>query len=116
MHLHDQPAPQTDDIYCELILPGEMAVEVLAETDRLLAFRHTKPAAPFHAVIVPKEHIRSLLDLEDDALVAHVFRVVRDLVLIYGLEESAFRLVTNGGDYQESKHLHFHLLSPGRID
>jgi histidine triad (HIT) family protein len=107
-----QPELTTDDIYCELILSGRLAVEVLAETETVLAFRHTRPAAPFHAVVIPKRHIRALAELDDFSEVAAIFAVIRDIVDRFALEQTAYRIVGNGGAYQESKHLHFHLLSP----
>jgi histidine triad (HIT) family protein len=106
------PELTTDDIYCELILSGRLPVEVLAETEAVLAFRHTRPAAPFHAVVIPKRHIRSLTEVQDVAEVAAILAVIREVVDRFALEQTAFRVVTNGGAYQESKHLHFHILSP----
>jgi histidine triad (HIT) family protein len=107
-----EPTAKTDDFYCEFVLSGLVNVDVLAETDRVLAFRHTRPVAPFHAVLIPKVHVRNLLELEELSLVAEIFEMARELVRRFDLEATAFRIVTNGGAYQESKHLHFHLLSP----
>ena len=107
-----QPEIETDDFYCELVLSGRLRVEVLSDSARILAFRHTRPAAAFHAVVIPKAHIRTLLEVEDMSFVAEVFTVLRELVERFELERTAYRVVTNGGAYQESKHLHFHLLSP----
>jgi histidine triad (HIT) family protein len=108
----EAPELETDDFYCELVLSGHLAVDVLAETARVLAFRHTRPVAPFHAVLIPRFHVRTLLELDDMGVVAEVFAMARELVQRFELEATAFRIVTNGGAYQESKHLHFHLLSP----
>ncbi len=107
-----RPEPTTDDIYCELILSGRLPVDILVDTGTVLAFRHTKPIEPFHAVVIPRAHVRNLVELEDTAIVAEIFAVIRSLVVTHALEDTAFRVVTNGGEFQESKHLHFHVLSP----
>ena len=46
------------------ILRGELKTRILTETKQLLAFVDVKPRAPFHGLIIPKEHIRSVLELE----------------------------------------------------
>jgi len=85
-------------------------VKHLRETDNLLAFCHPKPAHTFHVVIVPKKEIRSFADLEPcDPFLADLVAATQSLVAKYHL--SAYRLIVNGGEYQEFPHLHFHLIS-----
>lgn len=98
------------DIYCDLIIPGKLDVEIIRETDRVLAFRHTKPHWAVHIVVIPKRHIDSLLELNQfamtaTALLGAVTDIAREVMDEYG----ASRIVTNLGDYQDSKHLHFHI-------
>ena len=82
----------------------------LRETDILLAFRHPKPSHPFHVILVPKKAILSLADLDPaDPFLAELVTTVQSLVAEYHL--TAYRLVVNGGDYQDFPHLHFHLIS-----
>ena len=82
----------------------------LRETDSLLAFKHPQPAHPFHVIILPKKDIRSFADLAPaDPFMADLVTVVQSLVAEYHLP--AYRLVVNGGEYQEFPHLHFHLIS-----
>jgi histidine triad (HIT) family protein len=82
----------------------------LCETDTLLAFHHPKPSHPFHVLIVPKKALCSLADLDPaDPFLADLVRTVRSLVTEYHL--SAYRLIVNGGEYQDFPHLHFHLIS-----
>ena len=89
--------------------------ERLRETDTLIAFEHPRLSHPVHILIVPKGRYRSILELPDNAtgFMGDLFRVVKSLVEEFGLEEGAYRLVMNGGSYQEVKHLHFHLFSEG---
>jgi histidine triad (HIT) family protein len=76
----------------------------------LLAFHHPKPSHPFHVVILPKKDIRSFADIDPaDPFIPDLVGSVQDLVAEYHLP--AYRLIVNGGDYQDFPHLHFHLIS-----
>ena len=100
------------DFYCDEVLSGKTAVDVVAETANVLAFRHTKPSYESHIVVVPKRHIASLVALEDAdndlllELLGVVKTVARQTVERYG----ACRVITNLGEYQDSKHLHWHVV------
>jgi hypothetical protein len=45
------------DFYCDEALSGRTPVEVVAETNEVLAFRHTRPFWPVHIVVIPKRHV-----------------------------------------------------------
>ena len=82
----------------------------LRETDSLLAFYHPRPAYPFHVIIAPKKDIRSFADLAPaDPFLADLIIAAQSLVAEFHLP--AYRLIVNGGEYQEFPHLHFHLVS-----
>jgi len=87
-------------------------IKRLRETDTLLAFRHPKPSYPFHVLIVPRKAIPNLtgLDAADGPFLSDLFSTVRSLVEEYHLE--AYRLIANGGGYQDLPQLHFHLIGP----
>lgn len=57
--------------------------------------------------------MRDLMQLDPDQSVflRDVFATVRDLVETMNLQEQGYRLVVNGGKYQEFPQLHFHLIS-----
>ncbi len=101
----------TSDFYCDEALSGNTPVDVVAETDTVLAFHHTKPFWPVHIVVVPKVHVPSFTDLGDcDMSTVHdVLAVVRQVAQKVESERGAARVLTNLGDYQDSKHLHFHV-------
>ena len=105
------------DFYCDEVLSGRLEIDTVLETDDVLAFHHTRPAYEKHIVVIPKQHIPSLVDLgfADEDLLARVFAEVRRLAAALLEEEGACRVITNLGDYQESKHLHFHLVSGARL-
>lgn len=87
-------------------------VKRLRETETLLAFHHPKPAYPFHVLLVPKKSVASLkeLDSKDSAFLIDLYSTVQSLVDEFQL--SAYRLIVNGGEYQDFPQLHFHLISP----
>lgn len=89
-------------------------VNRLHETLTLLAFHHPKPAYALHILIVPKRPLAALTDLRpDDAdFMADVFATAARLVAQFGLERCGYRLIANGGAYQDIPHLHFHLIAP----
>ena len=101
----------TNDFYCDEALSGRTPVEVVMETDKVLAFRHTKPYWPVHIVVIPKVHVPSLTNLGDQTVevVHRVLDVVREVAADIEKCYGACRVVTNLGTYQDSKHLHFHV-------
>jgi histidine triad (HIT) family protein len=106
-------ASMTEDFYCDEALSGRTPIDVVLETEDVLAFRHTRPFWPVHIVVVPKRHVPSLIDLggADDTLLQAVLNVVRRVAAQVTREHGACRVLTNLGRYQDSKHLHFHVNS-----
>lgn len=86
-------------------------VKRLRETETLLAFHHPKPAYPFHVLLVPKKAVVSLkeLDATDTTFLSELYSTVQHLVDEFQLP--AYRLIVNGGGYQDFPQLHFHLIS-----
>jgi histidine triad (HIT) family protein len=86
-------------------------VKRLRETQTLMAFYHPKPAYPFHILIIPKKAMQSLADINtaDVNFLIDLFSTVQSLVKEFHL--TAYRLILNGGEYQDFPQLHFHLVS-----
>jgi histidine triad (HIT) family protein len=101
----------SDDYYCDFILNGRTPVNVVAETDRVLAFHHVFRTWDTHIVIIPKQHVRSLDGVDDPALLADLFEVVIRIIKEQKFDASNYKVITNGGSYQSNKHLHIHLVS-----
>ena len=104
-------AAMSDDFYCDQVLSGRIPVQIVRESDDVLAYHHTRPFWPVHIVVIPKRHVPSLVDLggESEALLASVLAVVREVAAEVSSKHGACRVLTNLGDYQDSKHLHFHV-------
>ena len=100
-----------EDFYCDQVLSGKTPVDVVKETDRVLAFHHTRPTWDLHIVVIPKEHVRVLTDVTDGTLLAELLIVAQEVIRQNGFNGSNYKLITNGGTYQSNQHLHFHLVS-----
>jgi histidine triad (HIT) family protein len=106
-----------EDFYCEEVLSGKTEVKKVFETENVLAYHHTRPFWETHIVVIPKRHISSLLTLgeSDSELFLELFEVIKRVADQVVAERGAARVLTNLGDYQESKHLHFHVNSGDKI-
>src|SRR6185295_19138304 len=103
----------TNDFYCDEVLSGRTPVPKVLETAEVLAFHHTRPFYPVHVVVIPKRHIDSLLTLEeqDNDILFELMSIIRKVAVQIVDEHGACRVLTNLGNYQESKHLHWHVAS-----
>ena len=86
-------------------------VKRLRETNTLMAFHHPKPAYPFHVLLVPKKAMLSLKELDsgDTTFLTDLYSTVQ--ILVDEFQLPAYRLIFNGGEYQDFPQLHFHLIS-----
>ena len=106
----------TSDFYCDEVLSGKTPVQIVKETARVLAFEHTRPVYPVHIVVIPKQHIALLLEIApDDETLVELLTVIQAIARQVVAEQGACRVITNLGSYQESKHLHWHLVSGDRL-
>ena len=101
------------DFYCDVALAGKVELKKVYESERVLAFHHTRPYWPVHIVVVPKKHISSFTALspDDDAILRELIEVLKAQAAKVQKEVGAARILTNLGTYQDSKHLHFHVCS-----
>jgi histidine triad (HIT) family protein len=100
-------------IFCK-IAAHEVPSDIVHESDNLVAFRDTDPKAPTHVLLIPKEHIASLaeVDAAHGEMLAEIAQAASALARSEGIDETGWRLVTNVGPGagQSVFHLHFHLL------
>ena len=108
-----------DCLFCKIAL-RDIPSEIAYEDDEVIAFKDIQHLAPVHLIIIPKIHLRSLNDVtpEHEALIGHIFGVIRRLAKELGVAESGYRVVTNTGTDggQVVGHLHFHLLGGQALD
>ena len=88
-----------------------LPVKRLHETNTLMAFYHPMPSYPFHVLLVPKKAVASLIEFDStDALfLTDLYSTVQNIVNEFQLP--AYRLIVNGGEFQDFPQLHFHLIS-----
>jgi histidine triad (HIT) family protein len=103
------------DWYCEDILSGKLDVDVIWEDDLVLAFLHPRPTAEIHLVVIPKEHISSLLDPEalNGALLSSMLRAIQESAKILGLDKQGFYIRANAAGEGVTPHMHWHVVGPG---
>jgi len=89
-----------------------LPVKRVYETDELIVFRHPTPSYEVHLLIVPKKVVKDFSSVDANSSFWLNFpSVVHDLVEKFDLIQKGYRLITNTGEYQDVKQLHFHLVS-----
>ena len=100
-------------IFCK-IAKKEIPSQAVYEDEKVFAFKDINPGAPVHILVIPKEHISGVMDLDasNAGIVGDIILTAKRLAQEFGLSESGFRLVINSGNDagQSVPHLHLHLL------
>ena len=102
----------TDCIFCKLI-NKTLPTNVVYEDEEIFVFNDISPKAEVHLLIIPKEHIESMLQIKDrhQALLGKMMLLINKLALEQGLAKGykvQINTGINGG--QEVFHLHMHLV------
>ncbi len=103
------------DWYCEDVLSGKLPVDVIWEDDRVMAFYHPEPYEGIHVVVIPKQHIESLLDPAalEGGLLTSMVEAVQHVALSLELDETGFYVRTNVAAPGVTPHMHWHIYGPG---
>jgi len=99
-------------IFCR-IAAGEIPAATLIETDRVISFLDIAPVNPGHCLVVPRRHVRTLLEMTQEELHVCIFmvqRVARAAVRATGSE--GFNVLQNNHACagQVVPHAHFHVI------
>lgn len=101
-----------DCLFCKIVA-GDIPSTKVYEDETVLAFRDISPMAPTHILVIPKVHIDSVAQVnqENSGVIAHIFEVIAQIAQQEGLADG-YRVVSNCGAHagQTVKHLHFHIL------
>ncbi|MBQ2742111.1 MAG: histidine triad nucleotide-binding protein [Oscillospiraceae bacterium] len=107
-----------DCLFCKIIA-GDIPSTKVYEDDKVLAFRDIAPQAPTHILVIPKEHIASVAEINEknSTVVSHIFEVIAKIAKDEGLE-GGYRVVSNCGDDagQTVHHLHYHILGGKKLN
>ena len=102
-----------DCIFCKIVR-GEIPADVVYEDEDVLAFKDISPQAKIHTLIIPKVHIASLNELEDEhiALGGKLLKTAAKVAKLHGIDESGYRTVinTNADSGQVVFHVHVHVM------
>jgi histidine triad (HIT) family protein len=102
-----------DCIFCK-IAKREIESHIIYEDDQTIAFDDIHPQAPLHKLIIPRQHIATLNDINADTthIIGHMVRVAQQLAKQLEIAEDGYRIVINCNDHggQEVYHIHLHLL------
>lgn len=99
-----------DCLFCRIIA-GEIPSNKVYEDEKVFAFRDINPQAPVHVLLVPKKHMKNILECDAETAAA-LTDAVRAVAKLEGVEEKGFRILSNCGEHgcQSVHHLHVHLL------
>ncbi|MFO7956167.1 MAG: HIT family protein [Candidatus Brocadiia bacterium] len=99
-------------VFCKII-EGGIPAATLIETDKVISFLDINPVNPGHALVVPKRHVSSFLDLQQDELHVTIFIAKRVAAAVTEATESpAFNILQNTGESagQLIDHVHMHVI------
>jgi histidine triad (HIT) family protein len=99
-------------IFCQIA--GGASTPFVYQDGEVVVFRDIQPQAPVHLLVVPRRHVASLSETQDERLLGRLLAAARNAAALAGL--SQYRVVVNtGADAGQSvAHLHLHVLG-GRI-
>ncbi len=102
-----------DCLFCK-ILKKEIPAGIIYEDDQVIAFNDINPQAPFHALVIPRQHIATLNNIspQDREVVGHMVMVAAKLAQEQGFADNGYRTVLNCNNHggQTVYHIHLHLL------
>jgi len=105
-------------VFCE-IAKGKTYSDIVYEDDDAIAFTDIDKQAPVHILVIPKKHIRSLAEIEENDLpiIGRLFDIANKVAREKGINKKGYRLVINCGieSGQSVWHLHVHLLGGRRM-
>jgi histidine triad (HIT) family protein len=114
-HQHD-----ANCLFCKIIA-GQIPSKKVYEDEELFVFHDIHPWAPVHFLMVPKQHIASMAQLQPEhaALVGRMMVLAPQLAAQEGCRpypQGGFRVIANTGDDggQEVHHLHLHVIGGPR--
>ncbi len=101
-----------DCLFCNVV-SRKTPSDIVYEDDQVIVFKDIYPKADIHLLLIPKEHVGSLdeLDTRHDAMIAHMMRLLPKMAREQGLLNGFRTIINTGpGGGQEIYHLHMHLL------
>lgn len=107
----------SDCLFCK-ILAGEIPSDKIYEDDKMFVFKDLYPKADVHLLAIPRVHIESLNEVNDehDDIMAHMIKQLPKLAKEQGLNDGFRTIINTGkGGGQIVFHLHMHLLGGNNL-
>lgn len=102
-----------DCIFCKII-NGDIPSNKIYEDDKVLAFHDISKEAPVHFLVIPKEHICSINEINEknSDIISHIFLIINKIVKELSISETGYRIINNCGKDggQTVNHIHFHVM------
>ena len=106
-----------DCLFCSII-KGDIPSKKVYEDEMCYAFYDINPQAPVHFLVVPKCHIASANEINEEnaKYVSHIFSVIPKIASELDLGDG-YRIITNVGENgcQSVKHIHFHVVGGKKL-
>ena len=104
-----------DCLFCKIIA-GEIPCSKVYEDDKVFAFRDINPQAPVHVLLVPKKHMKNILECDSETISA-LLEAVKKVAAQENVSADGFRILSNCGKNgcQSVEHLHIHLLGGAQL-
>ena len=100
-------------IFCKII-KNKIPADIIGQTEFALAFRDINPQAPTHVLVIPKKHIQSSIDLNEDNIyyLSQMALLAQKISFDENIMKEGYRWVINTGDNggQTVHHLHLHVM------
>jgi histidine triad (HIT) family protein len=100
-------------IFCDIV-SGKAQADRVYEDEWLVAFWDARPVRPIHILIVPRNHIPTLNDIEPtDHILSHIGQAAIKIAEQFGVAQNGYRVFinVNRGGGQVIFHLHAHLIA-----
>ncbi|MDH3441479.1 MAG: histidine triad nucleotide-binding protein [Gammaproteobacteria bacterium] len=102
-----------DCLFCKIVA-GDIPAEIIYESESVIAFRDINAQAPTHVLIIPRQHIATINDLDegDESTVGHLYMAAKSIAAAEGLADDGYRVVMNCNEAagQTVFHIHLHLV------
>jgi histidine triad (HIT) family protein len=99
-----------DCIFCKIV-SGEIPSTKVYENDYVIAIKDLHPKAKVHVLVIPKVHVASMNELEDEKLMSEILKAVKEVAKIMKVKSYRIHVNTGKEEGQVIFHLHFHVMS-----
>ncbi len=99
-------------LFCKIASGEEPAVKVW-ENEEFVAVKNKYPVAAVHLLVMPKNHISKkelVAGVTDGNFWSKIMAAVFDVIRLFGLDKTGYKLVNNGAGYNHFDHEHIHVL------